>query len=83
MLWYTLDASRKRKTVFLSDFFIFMEFHHQGYETAVLVALEAELRAKGIERMELNLFWHNTAERDLYEKTGFVPVSVYYGKNVA
>lgn len=83
MLWYTLDASRKRKTVFLSDFFIFMEFHRKGYEDLVLAALDAELRSIGVERMELNLFWHNVAEREMYEKIGFTPVSVYYGKDLS
>jgi ribosomal protein S18 acetylase RimI-like enzyme len=83
MLWYTLDASRKRKTAFLSDFFIFMEFHRRGYEEQVLAVLEGELRAAGFERVELNLFWHNTLEREMYEKTGFTPVSVYYGKDLA
>jgi RimJ/RimL family protein N-acetyltransferase len=83
MLWYTLDASRKRKTIFLSDFFIFMEFHRKGYEDQVLAALNEQLRAEGVERLELNLFWHNAAEREMYEKAGFAPVSVYYGKNLA
>jgi RimJ/RimL family protein N-acetyltransferase len=83
MLWYTLDVSRKRRTVFLSDFFIFMEFHGRGYEERVLIALEDELRAAGVERVELNLFWHNTVERGMYEKTGFTPVSVYCGKDLA
>ena len=82
MLWYTLDLSRKRKTVFLSDFFIFSEVRRRGYEDETLSALEAELRGKGIERMELNLFWHNQDERAMYEKTGFAPVSIYYGKNL-
>jgi RimJ/RimL family protein N-acetyltransferase len=83
MLWYTLDASRKRKTVFLSDFFIFMEFHGKGYEEQTLTALDEELRLQGIQRLELNLFWHNTAEREMYEKTGFTPVSIYYGKDLS
>lgn len=82
MLWYTLDVSRKRKTVFLSDFFILMEFHGKGYEDQVLSALEEALRADGIERLETNLFWHNAAERAMYEKTDFKPVSIYYGKDL-
>jgi RimJ/RimL family protein N-acetyltransferase len=83
MLWYTLDVSRKRKTVFLSDFVIFMEFHNKGYEDQVLSALDAALRAQGVERIETNLFWHNAAEREMYEKTGFAPVSIYYGKDLS
>lgn len=82
MLWYTLDESRLKKMAFLSDFFILMEYQKRGYEEAALALLEAELRSQGVQRMEINLFAHNTQERALYEKHGFGVVSLYLGKDI-
>ncbi len=82
MLWYTIDDSRLNKMAFLSDFFIHMEHHNQGYEDAALALLENELRQQNIHRMEVNIFAHNLPEKALYEKNGFQPVSLYLGKNI-
>lgn len=80
MLWYTLDEKRPRPQVFLADFFIFSEFRNRGYEDETLDALEAEWRAKGVGRVELQVFAHNAAEVELYRRHGYEVASLYLGK---
>jgi len=81
MIWYFLDTSRPRVTIFLIDFFIFSEYRGKGYDSAALAMLEDEWRAKGAQRVELQVFTHRE-ELTAYRQAAYQETSVYLAKNL-
>lgn len=82
MLWYSLDDVHLKKKAFVTDFFVFMEFRHKGYDQAALAALDAELARQGVKRVEAHLFASDKDEQAVFEQAGFGCVSVYLGKDL-
>ena len=54
----------------------------RGLGRAAMLALEIEVRAAGLDRIELNVFGGNEVARGLYRSLGFAESAVYMGKNV-
>jgi len=50
---------------------IFEEFRRKGLAREALVKLSADLKAKGIDYLSLNVFAYNPGARALYEEVGF------------
>lgn len=82
MLWYSVDDVHLKKKAFVADFFIFMEFRHQGYEAAALAALDATLATQDVRRVEVHLFARDREEQTMFEQAGFGCVSIYLGKDL-
>jgi GNAT superfamily N-acetyltransferase len=82
MMWYFIDPSRTRKTAFLIDFFIFSESRNKGYEKEAFALFEAEARAEGVERVELQVFTHKPDEVALYSGNGYQQTSIFFSKNL-
>jgi len=81
MLWWALNQRGTQKIAFLADFFLFSDFHHKGYEAEALTLLQQETGKMGVERIELQVFAHNTEDLSTYRMNGFDEVSIYLGKN--
>lgn len=82
MLWYYIEANRSRKTAFLIDFFMFPEGRHKGYEPQVFELFEAEARAQGVERIELQIFTEKTEAVQLYRENGYQETSIFFSKDL-
>ncbi len=82
MAWYFVDTRGERPKAFLIDFFFFSEDRHKGYEKEAFAVLEAELRAHGVQRVELQVFSHKTDEVALYQNNGFSQASIFFAKDL-
>jgi GNAT superfamily N-acetyltransferase len=82
MLWYYIEANRSRKTAFLIDFFMFPEGRHKGYEPQVFELFEAEARAQGVERVELQIFTEKAEAVQLYRENGYQETSIFFSKDL-
>lgn len=70
-LWTALPGTALPSTAWLCDLLIDDSFRRRGYATAALGALERELTERGVPRLGLNVFGHNTAAIALYRRLGY------------
>jgi RimJ/RimL family protein N-acetyltransferase len=79
-LWYGILPQRPG-WAFIYDFEIYAAFRRRGYATQALEALEAHVKPLGIKNLELHVFGHNIAARELYKKAGFAESNVIMTKS--
>jgi ribosomal protein S18 acetylase RimI-like enzyme len=68
---------------FLYDIEIDEEHRGRGLGREAMQLLEAEVRERGFERLQLNVFGGNARARTLYRSLGFQELSVQMGKELA
>jgi ribosomal protein S18 acetylase RimI-like enzyme len=71
-----------RRFVYVDDMAVLPESRRQGVGRALLDAVEAWARGRGIDRIELTVFEFNGGARRLYEGAGFETVLRRMGKDV-
>lgn len=75
VLWFGIRGDRAVPEAYVWDILIEPSSTGQGYGKQAMLALEEEVRALGISRISLNVFAHNTAARNLYERLGYSAIS--------
>lgn len=80
-LWYWQNDKRPG-VAFIYDLEIYAPFRRRGYASQAMTALEAHARPKGVTRLELHVFGHNTAARELYKKMGYAEIDVQMAKEI-
>jgi GNAT superfamily N-acetyltransferase len=71
-IWLCLPSAANRRTAaWVNDVLIEPEHRGKGYGRAIMTAAEAEVAARGVDRIALNVFAHNTPARTLYESLGY------------
>lgn len=75
-VWLTESSRDDRRTVFVNDVEIDQAHRGRGLGRAAMELVEDEARARGIDRVELNVFGGNTAARSLYRSLGYDEVAV-------
>jgi ribosomal protein S18 acetylase RimI-like enzyme len=65
---------------FVFDIWVRPDARGRGLGRAAMLALEAEARRLGLDRIRLNVFGHNEVARTLYRSLGYVELSVLMGK---
>lgn len=68
-LWYSVDGEGQ---AFLDDVTIEPSERRKGHGRQALALLEADARARGCERIALNVYGHNPGAQALYEAAGYV-----------
>jgi ribosomal protein S18 acetylase RimI-like enzyme len=68
---------------FLYDVEVDEEHRGRGLGREAMQLLEAEVRGRGFERLQLNVFGGNERARTLYRSLGFEELSVQMGKELA
>jgi ribosomal protein S18 acetylase RimI-like enzyme len=68
---------------FLYDIEIDEEHRGRGLGREAMQLLEAEVRERGFDRLQLNVFGGNERARSLYRSLGFEELSVQMGKELA
>ncbi len=81
-IWFALYDKQLQPLAFVYDFLIYEEFQRRGYGKQALLALEAEVKDLGIDKIALQVFAHNHIARALYEKTGYETSSIYMTKKL-
>ena len=80
-LWYAIPP-KQRNLAFIYDFAIYAPFRRRGYASQALAALEQDAKTRGLTQIELHVFGHNTAARELYKKAGFAETNVMMSKKI-
>lgn len=74
--WFAESSRNDRRTIFVNDVEIDEAQRGRGLGRAAMGLVEDEARARGIDRVELNVFGGNTAARSLYRSLGYDEVAV-------
>jgi len=81
-LWLAERTLGGRQVMYIYDVAIDPEHRGRGYGRAAMRLAESEARARGLERIELNVFGGNDVARGLYRSLGYMETSVQMGKNL-
>ena len=68
--------------MFIFDIHIDEAFRGRGFGRAAMLLAERESLARGIQRIELNVFGGNTVARGLYQSLGYLERSVRMAKDL-
>ena len=79
-LWLAEREMAGRRSMFVYDITIDPEQQGRGYGRAAMRLAEDEARARGIGRIELNVFGGNHVARGLYRSMGYVETSAQMAK---
>ncbi len=73
-LWVFVDPGKRRAFIY----FIGIDVLHRGkgYARAAMLALEAEVKPRGADHIDLNVFGDNTTAIRLYEGLGYQPMAI-------
>lgn len=83
MIWFAeINRADVPKMAWIFDFRIDEAHRRHGYGYQAMIAVEAEVRAVGIDQIGLHVFGHNHAAQALYEKAGYTPVSIEMAKQI-
>ena len=81
-LWLAERESGGRRVIFVYDISIEPEFQGRGHGRGAMRLAEDEARARGLDRIELNVFGGNDVARGLYHSLGYVETSVQMAKDL-
>lgn len=79
-LWLAERQMAGRRVLYVYDITIHPEHQGRGYGRAAMRLAEDEARARGIGRIELNVFGGNEVARGLYRSMGYVETSAQMAK---
>jgi ribosomal protein S18 acetylase RimI-like enzyme len=81
-LWLAERVIGGRQVMYIYDISIGGDQRGHGYGRATMRLAEDEARARGIGRLELNVFGGNEVARGLYRSLGYVETSVQMAKDL-
>ncbi|HEX3075418.1 MAG TPA: GNAT family N-acetyltransferase [Lachnospiraceae bacterium] len=71
MIWYKIRELFSEEVAFICDIRVNENYRHMGYGRSILRFFENEAKGKGVHKLGLNVFKHNTIATDLYESEGY------------
>jgi len=81
-LWLAERETGGRRVLYIYDVSIEVAHQGHGFGRAAMRFAEVEARARGLERIELNVFGGNDVARGLYRSLGYVETSVQMAKDL-
>jgi len=81
-IWIAVQERAGRRIGYVYDVVIAPEHQRKGHATRAFLALEDEVRARGLSGIALHVFGHNAAARALYTKLGYEPTNINLFKSV-
>ena len=82
IIWLAEIQSGAQRFAFIYDIRIDEQYRRKGYGTQAMLAVEAEAKALGLDRIALHVFGHNKAARELYEKLGYEITNINMSKEI-
>jgi RimJ/RimL family protein N-acetyltransferase len=82
VIWVGIGNASPAKGAWVWDLLIFEGFRRRRYALDALRKLEQFLQTRGITRISLHVFAHNTAAQHLYEKSGFTVLDMTLSKSI-
>ncbi|MGN6222441.1 GNAT family N-acetyltransferase [Pseudoxanthomonas sp.] len=74
-LWYGVYTEGEQRQVHVYDVLVHPAHRRRGHAAAAFAAMEAQVRALGIDRIGLHVFAHNAGAQALYARLGYLTVS--------
>jgi ribosomal protein S18 acetylase RimI-like enzyme len=81
-LWYAVRGSQNNRYAFVFDFVIFEPYRRHGYGSQAFLALESEVKSRGLNSIRLHVFGHNKPARELYKTLGYIETNVNMRKDL-
>jgi ribosomal protein S18 acetylase RimI-like enzyme len=81
-LWLSERELDGRRVLYVYDIEIDAPFRGQGLGRATMLLAEDEARARGIARLELNVWGANAPARHLYQSLGYIERAISMGKDL-
>jgi ribosomal protein S18 acetylase RimI-like enzyme len=82
VLWVAERELGARQVLYIYDIEIDVAQRGRGYGRKAMLLAEEEAGARGLDRVELNVFGGNDVARDLYRSLGYVETSVQMAKDL-
>jgi ribosomal protein S18 acetylase RimI-like enzyme len=82
-LWLSERVIDGRRSLFIFDIHVDEAHRGRGFGRAAMLLTEREAKARGIDRVELNVFGGNSVARGLYQSLGYIERSVRMAKDLA
>ena len=82
ILWLAERDNQGRKVIWVYDVEIDERCRGRGLGRAAMLLAEQEAQARGLGRVELNVFGGNEVARNLYRSLGYQESAVWMGKDV-
>jgi ribosomal protein S18 acetylase RimI-like enzyme len=82
-LWLAEREMDGRQVLYIYDVEVEEAYRGQGLGRATMLLAEDEARARGLSRIELNVFGGNAVARRLYLSLGYAERSISMGKDLA
>jgi GNAT superfamily N-acetyltransferase len=76
-IWIQLQRGRNPHGGWIFDVLVDPSERGKGYGRAIMLAIETEARALGVQALGLNVFHANAVARSLYESLGYETTSVH------
>jgi ribosomal protein S18 acetylase RimI-like enzyme len=81
-LWLAERDSDFGKGAFIYSIEIFEAFRGRGFGRQAMLALDGEVRSRGLSRVSLNVFGGNDVARSLYRSVGYTETAVFMSKEL-
>jgi ribosomal protein S18 acetylase RimI-like enzyme len=82
LLWVAERGTPERRVLFIYNIEVDEAHRGHGYGRATMLLAEEEARARGIGRLELNVFGGNEVARGLYRSLSYVETSLQMAKDL-
>lgn len=82
IIWFNITDMPMGTEAFILEFWIEDAYQGQGYAKQTLQALDEEARKRGIRKIGLHVFGHNTRAFELYKKIGYVVTDIQMSKEL-
>jgi len=76
VLWFAVKTKFNARVAFVFDVTVLEGRRRQGHARRALLALEDEVRKRGLSGIALHVFGHNTGAQALYAKLGYQPTNI-------
>jgi ribosomal protein S18 acetylase RimI-like enzyme len=82
MLWFAVKTNFDARTAYVYDVSVRPDRQREGHAIRAFLALEQEVRNRGLAGIALHVFGHNSGARALYAKLGYEPTNISLFKSV-
>jgi ribosomal protein S18 acetylase RimI-like enzyme len=82
-VWFNERTVNGRRVAWIYGLEVDRSQRGRGFGRTAMELLEHEVRRRGIDRIELNVFGGNEIARGLYRSLGYAEMSVWMGKDLA
>lgn len=82
MLWFAVKTKFNARIAYVYDVSVKPSRQREGHAIRAFLALEQEVRTRGLAGIALHVFGHNAGARALYAKLGYEPTNLSLFKSV-